>query len=115
MSIDLKDFRVRLEDELTEIDGAIAAAKPGADTVVLDQSSVGRLSRMDAMQQQAVARGISERMVTRRRKLVAALGRIDAGTFGRCCECDADLDPERLLNDPGVVFCADCLAEREAG
>ncbi len=114
MELDRAECRRRLEMELARLADDIAQANVSADTVTLDQSSVGRLSRMDAMQQQAMAQGMRARLETRKRKLHAALARVDAGSYGRCCECEADLDPERLQSDPAAVFCPDCMAEREA-
>lgn len=105
----------QLEQAIALNDEAIARAGAAAATVTLDQSSVGRLSRMDAMQQQAMAQGQLARLLTRRRQLQAAVARLEAGRFGLCCECGAMLDADRLANDPAVVFCADCMAEREAG
>ncbi len=114
MTIDLETYRQRLADELAKVDEDLVEAKQAAGTVVLDQSSVGRLSRMDALQQQAMAHGILSRLDLRRRKLQAALARLEAGDFGLCCQCGVELEPERLHHDPSVVFCADCMAEREA-
>jgi DnaK suppressor protein len=113
MHPDLTGFRRRLENGLRETDAALAQAGSAAATVVLDQSSVGRLSRMDALQQQAMASGLRERLALRRRQLQAALDRITAGTYGLCCQCEAAMEPDRLDNDPAAVFCADCMAERE--
>ncbi len=111
----LTGFRERLLDEIAQQTEAIAQAGHAAGTVELDQSSVGRLSRMDAMQQQAMAQGVLERLRVNKRKLEAALARIDAGTFGRCCQCGAEIEPQRLNADPATVFCSDCMAERAAG
>lgn len=113
MPIDLSAYRLEIESQLAALDAALRQAAAGAGTVELDQSSVGRLSRMDALQQQAMAQGMMERMRTRRRRLEAALRRIDDGSFGACCECGSELDEARLLQDPAAVFCADCMTERE--
>lgn len=111
MKADLEIYRRRLEADLVHAIEALEQAHVAAGTVTLDQSSVGRLSRMDAMQQQAMARGMQERLAMQKRKLEAALARIDAGTFGRCCQCDAEIEPERLEGDPAAVFCFDCVME----
>lgn len=113
MAIDVKRFRVRVRAELAHIEADLAQAGAAAGTVTLDQSSIGRLSRMDAMQQQAIARGMRERLSARQRKLEAALARIDAGTFGRYCQCEARIESERLEADPVTVFCFECMAERD--
>ena len=111
---DIESFRRRITAELTQVGDSSGEAQDAASTVMLDQSSVGRLSRMDAMQQQAMAESMRERLELRRRKLQAALARINAGTFGCCCECEAYIEPERLESDPGTVFCFDCITERDA-
>lgn len=115
MMLDLEATRRRLEAELARAAESIAQATDAGGTVMLDQTSVGRISRMDAMQQQAMAQAMRERALTQQRRLAAALARIDAGSYGRCCECGVDIDPARLDNDPAAVFCSDCMAEREAG
>lgn len=83
-----------------------------ADIVELDQASMGRLSRMDAMQQQEMAKNRLARLAERKRKLEAALARLDAGSYGRCCACHEELEIERLEADPAAVFCAACAEER---
>jgi DnaK suppressor protein len=55
--------------------------------VELDQQAVGRLSRMDALQGQAMARGLEARRGARGRAIAAALLRIDDGEFGYCEDC----------------------------
>lgn len=112
MALDLALLRARIEAELTQIDNDAAQANLSAGTVELDQQSTGRLSRMDALQQQAMAVELRQRAALRRRKLVAALARMDAGSFGSCCECEEALEPERLNADPATVFCMPCLKER---
>lgn len=115
MTIDLQAFRARIEGDLLKLDESLREAESAGRTVTLDQSSVGRLSRMDAMQQQAMAQELRARLITSRRSLQAALARIAAGSFGHCCQCDVELDPKRLANEPATVFCSDCVAERENG
>jgi DnaK suppressor protein len=113
MTIELSVFRTRLEAELSGTIEAIRQSSQSAGVVELDQSGVGRVSRNDALQQQALAQGLLERLNIRKRKIEAALSRIDAGTYGRCCACQCELEPERLDADPAAVFCPDCAAERE--
>ena len=84
-------------------------------TVELDQTRVGRLSRMDAMQAQAMSIETGRR---RRRKLLqieAALKRLDDDDFGYCQECGEDIAPARLEIDPTVEFCISCASARERG
>lgn len=56
-----------------------------------------------------------DRLALRKRRLLAALDRLEAGTFGRCCECSADIEPIRQEADATTLFCRDCQEAREAG
>lgn len=110
--LDFNDVEARLRAELAEITAALADASEAAAIVALDQSAIGRVSRGDALQQQAMAVNRQQRLDIRRRKIEAALNRLPAGAYGMCCECGAPLDPARLNNDLAVVFCMDCQQER---
>ena len=82
-------------------------------TVELDQARVGRLSRMDAMQAQAMSKETGRR---RRQKLIqieAALRRIDENDYGICQECGEDIATARLEFDPTMLLCIECASARE--
>lgn len=113
MTQNLEQFVHRLRTERHETNEAIEQARQSAAPVELDQSSIGRVSRIGALQQQALARGLLERLLVRRRKIAAALTRVGSGTYGICCACATDIGPERLNADPAVVFCQECAAERQ--
>ena len=76
--------------------------------MALDQSSVGRLSRMDAMQQQAMAAAQEARRHGRIRALEAAIRRLEDGAFGWCEDCGEFIGERRLDLDPTLVRCRDC-------
>lgn len=78
------------------------------DTVVLDQTSVGRLSRMDALQGQAMAKAEEERRQLKLKRIVGALQRLDNQEFGECIECGEWIGAKRLNGDPLVLKCIDC-------
>lgn len=83
-------------------------------TVELDQTRVGRLSRMDAMQAQAMSIETGRR---RRQKLLqidAALRRIDEGEYGYCQECGEDIAAARLKVDPAALLCIGCASRKES-
>lgn len=83
----------------------------GAQAVVqLDQQSVGRLSRMDALQNQAMAKAQQVRREIQTTRLKAALARINAGEFGYCDDCGEDIAPKRLELDPSVTRCISCAS-----
>jgi DnaK suppressor protein len=106
-------MREQLAAESESIQAGLAMASSNAAVVELDQSGTGRISRIDAMQQQAMAATQRERLLVRQRRIQAALQRLDGGGFGRCCQCELPLDVERLVADPAAPFCAECQQEIE--
>lgn len=109
-------FAQRLDAALKDVQRAMdLAAANDTGTVILDQSSVGRLSRMDALQQQAMSAGWKETLLREQRRLEAARVRLGEGTFGMCCRCNEAIPGERLEADLGTPFCTDCQTEIEAG
>lgn len=108
MGIDIKAFQTRLETRRAELidlsDAAVEARKP----VELDQQSIGRLSRQDALQQQAMAKAQDARRIMEIRKIDAAFSRIKAGEFGWCGECGEAIAVKRLEIDPTLELCISC-------
>lgn len=104
----VKNFRsalVELREELRAQDAETADQRA---PVELDQQSVGRLSRMDALQVQAMAQETSRRRAAQLRRIAAALARIDEGEFGFCIECGDEIPERRLELDPAVPLCVGC-------
>lgn len=91
-----------------ELDQASDAAR----TVDLDDP-IGRLSRMDAIQQQQMAAAGQRATSLRLRQVEAALARVQSGTWGLCVACGEEIDARRLAARPEVPFCRDCQAARE--
>lgn len=101
-------FRQQL---LAERDALLLEDDLGAQdrkTVTLDQSSVGRLSRMDAMQRQAMAEATHRRRHARKGRIEAALQRIDEGEFGYCADCGDRIARKRVALDPTTPTCLSC-------
>ena len=105
---DRESFRHALTAERNALRADDAASAAERKPVVLDQQSVGRLSRMDAMQVQAMAVATGERRQARIRRIEAALKRIETGEFGLCVTCGEDIVPKRLALDPAVATCITC-------
>ena len=76
--------------------------------VALDQTSVGRVSRVDALQVQAMAIEAERRRGVEGRRIDAALARLDSGAYGECVSCGEDIVPARLEFDPAVAVCITC-------
>jgi len=104
-----KQFRAKLtamQDEIRAIsDSAAQDLKP----VVLDQTSVGRVSRIDAMQLQQMSQEAARRRQQLLVKIEGALRRIESGRFGLCFLCGIEIDVRRLNADPTITRCRDCV------
>lgn len=106
--MDKTHFRARIEAEQQELRMLSDAGRDSRAPVVLDQQSVGRLSRMDAMQQQSMDLAREERRKARIAMLAAALCRLDEDEFGYCLACSEHISLQRLEIDPAVTLCVDC-------
>jgi DnaK suppressor protein len=82
-------------------------------TVELDQARVGRLSRMDAMQAQAMSKETGRRRRNTLYEIEAALRRIEEGDYGYCLECGENIAPARLEIDPSAQLCIQCASALE--
>ncbi|MFK7994336.1 MAG: TraR/DksA family transcriptional regulator [Granulosicoccus sp.] len=110
---ELQKFKQQINTKIVTLESLGVASKEASDTVSLDQSKVGRLSRMDALQGQAIAKATAERRKQEIANLKRALVRIDDASFGECRTCEADIDPRRINHNPGVFLCLSCAEARE--
>ncbi len=95
--------------------GMLESGKSSSATVKLDQTSVGRLSRMDALQAQAMSKELSRRREQSIADISKALARIDSGDYGYCEECGEAIAEKRLQIKPTALFCIECSSKLEAG
>lgn len=109
---DIEHFRERLLKAREAILSSKDTREASTATVTLDQSSVGRLSRMDALQQQAMAQSTRQRAERELKRIEAALQRCDDGSYGYCLDCDEAINPRRLELDPSATLCIACAEER---
>ena len=96
-----------------ELEAVADASAESAAIVELDQSKVGRLSRMDAMQAQEMAKASGQRREAMLRNIEAALKRLDDGDYGICRDCEQPINPKRLEFDPTALYCIDCASKAE--
>ena len=104
-------FRKLLESRREELATLSEEAAEKRKPVELDQQSVGRLSRQDALQQQAMAKAQDARRLLEIRKIDAALQRIDGGEFGWCEACGEMIAVKRLEIDPTTLLCVGCASQ----
>ena len=111
--IDGEEFRARLEARRAALGEAAAASEEAARPVALDQSRFGRVSRVDALQQQAMAREAQRRRQLELQRIDAALKRIDRGEFGRCLLCGERIETPRLVAEPTTPTCISCAKAKD--
>ena len=104
----LDQFRGRLMAALKDLEAEDSLGQAAQETVKLDQQSVGRLSRMDALQQQAMAKATKTRRANARLRILAALQRMEEDEFGYCQKCGEEILRKRLELDPTVPSCINC-------
>ncbi len=103
---DLQTLQRELEQSLAD---TASAARP----VELDQPTMGRLSRMDAIQQQKMLEANRMAMKSRMQLVGAALGRLNEDDYGDCMSCGESIAYSRLKARPESVFCVGCQTLRE--
>ncbi|MCK0143414.1 TraR/DksA C4-type zinc finger protein [Aliiroseovarius sp. F20344] len=106
----IAQFKALLLAKLEELDQDDALGQDGQKIVELDQQAVGRLSRMDALQNQAMAKATGARRSAQRQRVLMALERINEDEFGYCEDCGEDIALGRLELDPTAPKCVSCAS-----
>jgi DnaK suppressor protein len=109
----IESFKRHLMQQRQDLLALQETADEAAGTVELDQTSVGRLSRMDALQGQAMSRERDRRRQIELQKIAAALRRIEAGDYGDCVRCGEEIAIRRLDLDPAAPLCIDCASKSD--
>jgi len=114
-NFDLKktSIKKRLLEMKSELENLNKISSASSQPVALDQSAVGRLSRMDAMQAQAMSLETKRRREIQIQKIIGALQRLEKDEYGDCLKCDETIDPKRLDFDPTAFLCIDCAKASE--
>lgn len=105
---ELAGLRLELEAALTRLERSMRVSDEAVKPVELDQTAVGRLSRMDSLQSQSMARNLRERERTKRALILQALRRMEDGTYGTCTGCGGGIPFGRLLIFPEAPTCQEC-------
>ena len=112
-AIDIPYFRQLLSERREALQALAETSQQAGATVELDQSSVGRLSRMDALQVQAMSQETERRHQLELVQIEAALHRIESGDYGYCTECDERIAEARLAFSPAAPLCISCAEKKE--
>ncbi len=111
MTIDIDDFKARLLARREEVKELAEIAHEDTRPVELDQSRVGRLSRMDALQVQAMAVETERRRQAELARIDRALAFIEKGEYGYCQSCGTAIPERRLALDLATMVCIDCAKD----
>jgi DnaK suppressor protein len=112
--IDVAAVKTRLLEIKADLERLAHEHEHDSDIVELDQTTQGRLSRMDALQGQAMALEVARRREAEIRRIDAALARIEDGDYGYCVGCGEEIARKRLDLDPATPNCIDCARGEEA-
>lgn len=108
MTVDTQKAATRLGARRSELEEQSRMSGEARRTVELDQQSVGRLSRMDAMQQQAMAEAQERSRKRDLARIEQAERRLREGEYGYCVECGEEIPDKRLAIDPMAERCVNC-------
>lgn len=106
--LNLNFFRKSLEERLSAIRSGRETEQTEGAPVELDQTKVGRLSRMDAIQQQAMAQATARRNELEEQRILMALRRLESDDYGYCVKCEEEIAEGRLRVDPAALVCIEC-------
>lgn len=104
----LADVRDALLHSLSRLERSMRISGQSERALDLEQDTVGRLSRIDAIQNQGLTQNLQDREQLRLASLREALARIDSGSYGSCTACGQRIPFERLLVFPEAKTCAAC-------
>lgn len=107
----VEDLKSDLLRQLEKLERSMRATDQASGPVALDQTAVGRLSRMDALQNQSLARNLQERERARLALILGALRRMEDGSYGLCASCGEAIPFGRLQVFPEAPECSACGAK----
>lgn len=110
--MDIEKFTNLLLKRQQQIKDSLLQLSEAGKTVELDQTMMGRLSRMDAMQGQAMAKANKQRAEIELKKIGAAFQRIKDDEYGYCAKCNEEISEKRLEFDPTALFCINCADKK---
>jgi DnaK suppressor protein len=109
----LRELKDDLETFLTKLKTQLESANEQTQPIKLDQQAVGRVSRIDAIQQQEMAKANQRQSQLQLSRVQEALDTFDIGEFGVCKDCDEPIGFARLKIAPDSSFCIRCQTAHE--
>ena len=104
---DKKKYRISLEENLLSIERYLKSSTEAAAAVEPDKG-LGRLSRLEAMQDQQLVMEMRRRKKRQLAEIKSALSKLEMGNYGVCVFCNSLISAERLEATPEVQTCVRC-------
>ena len=104
----IEAVRDELLRALNKLERSLKISGESARPRDLEQDTVGRLSRIDAIQNAGLTANLEERGRQQLGQVVEALRRIEEGTYGACSACGGPIPFDRLMVFPETVACTAC-------
>lgn len=108
----IDELRQELETLRDQLAAALEGSSDAAKPVGLEQP-IGRVSRVDALQQQQMAKHNRRSAELRLAQVRAALAAVQSGDYGYCKRCDEPIGYGRLKSKPEAPFCVSCQGGNE--
>ena len=108
---ELGNLKQQLQQLAEELHTQAQASVDATKTVTLDQSAVGRVSRIDALQQQQMALQAERRRQQQLLQVDGAFTRMENGHYGECFLCGEEIGLKRLKLNPLLTRCRQCAQE----
>lgn len=107
MSLDKKAIKLKIEEEIertkldiTQLEEQVKPISP--------ENSIGRLSRLDAINNKSVAENSLAKSNEKLQKLLKSLSKIDDDNFGICVRCNNPIPLGRIMLMPQATKCVNC-------
>lgn len=104
----ISELTAELDRVLRKLEKSMRTTEEAMRPVELDQTAVGRLSRIDSLQNQGLTRNLQEREQAKLGQVITALERMEEGGYGVCVECGGDIPFGRLQVFPETPTCTAC-------
>ncbi|MEP1033390.1 TraR/DksA C4-type zinc finger protein [Ekhidna sp.] len=105
--MEVDEIKKKIEEEISKTEWLIADYKEQSKPVTLD-NSIGRISRMDAINNKSITESALRQAELKLSKLHQALDTIDTPDFGLCIKCKQSIPLGRILLMPESNKCVKC-------
>ena len=105
--MDKKEIKALIEKEIVKTEKKIAEFDEMSGPVTPDDA-IGRVSRMDAINNKSVTEAALRQAKNKLSKLRHALHRVDEENFGTCKRCGQSIPIMRVVLMPQIPYCVNC-------